>query len=159
MIPPPDICGWTALPAGRHDWRWAAIKDAPWHGFTVSGPGRFSRVQQLVNDHMTYASEPVDRWDPPYLAWVQQAGDCEEFAAVKRAILLASGIPDEDLFFTLAYDVVRRQQHALLLARQGDYVGVLDVAGPVYGLDRLTEMRPYLAYTGAGAWVYGRPGC
>lgn len=154
---PPDLCGFTAIPAGRTDSRWLDVKDLRLD-VKVTAPGRFSKAHNLVNRHLIYTSEAVDRWQSPTVAWAFEHGDCEEFALCKRAILLASGIPDEDLFFVLVNDLQRRAVHAVLIARQGDKSYLLDVPGglvTMYPVERAKEFHPYVAFSGGGSWLYG----
>ena len=138
------------------DSRWLAVKDYGLSGVRVAAPGRFSKVQKLVSEELTWQPEAVDVWHAPAVAWMIGSGDCEEFSLVKRAILLNSGIPDEDLFFVLCIDLVRRAPHALLIARQGDKAYVLDIKGGIYRVEHATDFMPVAAYTGTAAWVYGK---
>jgi predicted transglutaminase-like cysteine proteinase len=114
-------------------------------------------VQEKVNSRITYAREAVDRWAPPQETWDSRKGDCEDFALLKRAILIASGIPDEDLFFVLAWDSARREQHAFLIARQNYKSYVLDVPGglkTMYPVETARDFRPWSAFNGKAIWAY-----
>lgn len=153
---PPVLCGLKPFPINRLDRRWILAKDGD-IDIPISAPGRFTKVNELVNQRVAYMREPVDRWASPQETWRQKKGDCEDFAILKRAILKASGIPDEDLFFMLAFDAARREQHSFLIARQGPKAYILDVpVGLVtmYPVEKATDFRPWVAFTGSNAWAY-----
>ena len=154
----PDLCGWTALRSPRLDSRWLAVKDYRLSGVRVEAPGRFSKVQSLVNKELTYQPEAVDVWHAPAIAWAIGYGDCEEFALIKRAILIDSGIPDEDLFFVLCHDLARHAPHAMLVARQAGKAYVMDIGSDAYPVEKARDYMPVAAFTGSSAWVYGRKG-
>ncbi len=157
MNEPPNLCDFTPLAISRADSRWLTVKDQGLPGVRVDAPGRFSKAQRLVNKRLEYRSETVDRWDRPSVAWQAQAGDCEEFALCKRAVLLNSGIPDDDLFFVLVNDLIQRRPHALLIARQGALSYILDIQGDIYRVETARDFMPIMCFTGTGAWIYGRP--
>lgn len=152
---PPDLCGFTAVPNLRLDQRWEAVKDRPL-GVRLSRPGRFTKAQKLVNERLIYTAEGIDHWDAPQAAWDIGRGDCEEYALCKRAILLASGIPDEDLFFVLVNDLDRHAPHALLIARQGESSYLMDITGDICRVENAKDFMPCAAFTGSAGWLYGR---
>ena len=55
----------------------------------------------------------VRRWKP----WRPAAGDCEDYAIAKFAMLLDAGIAEKDLKVLLVRDMAVRQDHAVLAVR------------------------------------------
>jgi len=156
MAAPPTICGFKPVACNRLDRRWVLAKDGAIE-IPISSPGRFSKVHEMVNRRVGYCRETIDRWSPPQETWDSRKGDCEDFALLKRAMLKASGIPDEDLFFVLAWDSARRAQHAFLIARQNGKDYILDVPGgltTMYPVEKAMDFRPWAAFTGSGTWAY-----
>jgi predicted transglutaminase-like cysteine proteinase len=101
-----------------------------------------------VSDLEQYGREDV--WTLP----TSGKGDCEDFALLKRKLLVDSGWPASTLLVT-AVQTAEGEPHAVLMARtdQGDYA--LD--------NKTSEIRPFTAtgYTmlsqqsqaGAGKWI------
>ncbi len=79
-----------------------------------------------VNDWVNKAVLPMtDRQHygiEDYWTYPDSYGDCEDYALLKREMLIDRGIPAEDLLMTVAWD--RNEGHALLTVHtvQGDYV-------------------------------------
>ncbi len=93
------------------------------------------RVNQWVNAHVTPVTDMdhwgvVDQWDYP----ADGRGDCEDFALMKRKILLDEGFPRQALLMTVVKDT-SKEGHAILTVKTsgGDFV-----------LDNLSnEMKPW----------------
>jgi predicted transglutaminase-like cysteine proteinase len=52
-----------------------------------------------INTKVHYVAEPpgVDVWQPPAYTWAHRSGDCEDYAILKYAMLLKSGLPEDRL--------------------------------------------------------------
>jgi predicted transglutaminase-like cysteine proteinase len=153
----------VALPVHRLDARWLAVKDdradfGP--GLEGMGLAEAARtVDRWVNANIEYLPEAVDVWSPPNDTLQAGHGDCEDFAILKRALLLGAGFSDEALFLCLVM-VPGLGAHAVLLVRTDDGMRVLDSLNSFSLPDTdpaIADYEPMLAYQGERAWVYGRP--
>jgi predicted transglutaminase-like cysteine proteinase len=56
-------------------------------------------VNRSINRIVRYTKEPdgVDVWQAPSFTWINAKGDCEDYAILKYALLLKSGLPHECL--------------------------------------------------------------
>ncbi|VTZ51449.1 Transglutaminase family protein cysteine peptidase BTLCP [Methylocella tundrae] len=84
------------------------------------------RVNKWVNDHVTPVTDMehwgvVDQWDYP----TDGKGDCEDFALMKRKILLEEGFPRQALLMTVVKDS-SNEGHAVLTIKMSDGDFVLD---------------------------------
>ncbi|HLW92107.1 MAG TPA: transglutaminase-like cysteine peptidase [Roseiarcus sp.] len=93
------------------------------------------RVNRWVNGHVAPISDPdhwalIDRWDYP----IDGRGDCEDYALLKRKMLIEMGYPRQALLMTVVKDA-NQEGHAVLTVRtnEGEFT-----------LDNLNdEMRPW----------------
>lgn len=90
-IPAPDDNPYAA--------KWNAVKDAALAA-TVGGVsdgvftfGSLSVLNAAVNGHVLYQRDPDDDWKTPFDTFESMVGDCEDYANLKRAILLQHGFP------------------------------------------------------------------
>jgi predicted transglutaminase-like cysteine proteinase len=77
-----------------------------------------------VSDLAQYGVD--DRWAPPLQALARGAGDCEDYAIAKYAVLRAAGVGEDDLRLIVVRDVRLREDHAVLAARSEGRWLVLD---------------------------------
>jgi predicted transglutaminase-like cysteine proteinase len=82
------------------------------------------RVNRWVNDNVTPESDwdhwgLEDQWDYP----IDGKGDCEDYALLKRKMLMDAGVPRQALLMTVVRDE-NDEGHAILTLRtsKGDYV-------------------------------------
>jgi predicted transglutaminase-like cysteine proteinase len=82
------------------------------------------RVNQWVNSNITPMSDMehwgvVDHWDYPNDA----KGDCEDYALLKRKLLIEEGLPRQALLMTVAKDL-NNDGHAVLTVKtnKGDFI-------------------------------------
>lgn len=117
-----DECGGERLPAVDINWSQRAKKDV-------------ERVNLWVNAHVAPLSDQdhwnvVDRWDYP----LDGRGDCEDFALLKRKMLIDMGYPRQALLMTVVKDA-NQDGHAVLTVRTNEGEFALD------NLD--DEVRPW----------------
>ena len=86
--------------------------------------GVVERVNRWVNDNVTPVSDwehwgLEDQWDYP----IDGKGDCEDYALLKRKMLMDAGVPRQALLMTVVRDE-NDEGHAILTLRtsKGDYV-------------------------------------
>ena len=83
-------------------------------------------------------------------------GDCEDFALLKMELLAAAGVAREDMMLTLARDLIRRQDHAVLMVRTEDGLLMLDNVGsaPLDGTQS-HGYRPVMSLGAKQSWLHG----
>ena len=109
---------------------------------------------RYVEDRELYGQP--DYWADAKATLRRGAGDCEDIAIAKMALLAGMGVPREDMFLTVARDLARNADHALLVVRAEGRMWLLD-----NNTDRLldakaaNDYRPILSYSAGGKWLHG----
>lgn len=84
------------------------------------------------------------------------AGDCEDIAIAKMQLLAALGVARSDMYLTIARDLARRADHAVLVVRAEGRYWMLDNA-----TDRLLDAgesydyQPVLSFSEGRKWLHG----
>ena len=91
-------------------------------------------VNSWVNRSISHAEDidlygRSDYWADAATTLRLGRGDCEDFALLKMELLAAAGVKREDMMLTLARDLIRRRDHAVLLVRTDDGFLMLDNVG------------------------------
>lgn len=122
---------------------------------------RMEAVNSWANGHIHYQEDQSLYGSPDYWANAaetlrRRAGDCEDIAILKYQLLAAAGVPREVMFLTVARDLVRHADHAILLVRDGTKFWLLDNATNVL-IDggSAQDYRPILSYSERGKWLHG----
>jgi predicted transglutaminase-like cysteine proteinase len=159
MPQPPDLWGWTPTLMDAPDQRWLAVKDEKCQLIHVGPPVTAVEVDRLINDTIAYRSDIGDTWFEPWRTMRSGAGDCEDFAILKRAALIENGFPDDRIFFLLVTDLVARCDHAVLLVHD-DVWRLLDcrrsLSGGALPVEMAADFVPKRAMQGDRQWVYER---
>lgn len=120
-----------------------------------------SAVNRWTNDNVRYAEDrdlygKADFWADASTTLQKGAGDCEDIAIVKMQILAAAGVPRSSMFLTIARDLARNADHAMLIVKQGDRHWLLDNATSevLDASDRL-DYRPIMSFSGGSKWLHG----
>lgn len=123
--------------------------------------GKLQSVNRWVNRNIAYGEDRAIWSQRDYWATAQETinrrrGDCEDLAILKYHMLVALGVNPDDLYLTLARDLARNADHAVLIVRQ---------AGTFYLLDNSTDAilpanvaydyRPTLSFNSRSAWIHG----
>jgi predicted transglutaminase-like cysteine proteinase len=168
----PDIFGSVALRVGHTplDAKWHAVE----HSQVTGSPARFAaslkgfgpvemleRVNNFVNHRVQYEDDE-QRWGRPDV-WSSAnetlrsgRGDCEDYAIAKLQLLRAAGFAPRDLYLTIVHDLDRRADHAMLVARAGGHMYVLDDAtDEVLDSTNVSDYRPILTFASYGEWTHG----
>lgn len=159
MTGPPDLWGRTPQPMDISDWRWLAVKDAPAPDNLLGpyAPPLSLAVDRMVNATIDYRRDVRDHWSTPRETWAAAAGDCEDCALLKRAILLERGMDESRIFFLLVRDVQVRENHAVLLV-EDDGWHVLDCRRCLKQCLPIEEVQDFTALEamqGNERWKYG----
>ena len=113
-------------------------------------------VNAWVNRNIRYLQEGRDRWADAAATLRARRGDCEDLAILKLQLLAALGVPLQDLYLTLAYDLVRRRDHAVLVVRAGENFVLLDNSTDrLLDARRSNDYRPILSYSRDRKWLHG----
>ena len=168
----PDVFGSVALRIdhSRLDGRWKQVA----HSSIDGAAARFAEAQRgkdavtkleavdwYVNKRVRFVDDQVqwgrpDVWSTASLTLSRGRGDCEDYAIAKLAMLRRAGFADRDLYLVILKDLVRRADHAVLVARAAGHMYVLD-NGTDQLLDSETvpDYRPILTFASTGTWTHG----
>jgi predicted transglutaminase-like cysteine proteinase len=118
-------------------------------------------VNAWVNQAITFTEDRklfsrADFWAGAGTTLRLRRGDCEDIALTKMQLLAAAGIPREDMILTLARDLVRNADHAVLIVRQGGRYYMLDNASDeVFDASLSHDYRPILSFGRGQTWLHG----
>lgn len=118
-------------------------------------------VNTWTNRHVRYAEDSklygrADYWAGAQATLERGAGDCEDIAIAKLALLGELGVPRSDIFLTIARDRARNADHALLVVKRGNRYWLLD-----NGTDRILDAsnsydyQPIMSFSGDRKWLHG----
>jgi predicted transglutaminase-like cysteine proteinase len=168
----PDLFGSVALQVSHTplDAKWRAVEHAPLTGAparfaatlkSISAAEQLRLVNRYVNARVQYEDDQrrfgrADVWSSANDTLRSARGDCEDYAIAKLQLLRAASFPQRDLYLTIVRDLVRRADHAVLVARAGGHMYVLD-SGTDELLDsrNISDYRPMLTFASYGEWTHG----
>lgn len=168
----PDVFGTVALRVGRTplDARWHAVEHAPVTGSAARFAESFKHATPLkqleavnwyVNGRVQFEDDVrhfgrADVWSSANDTLRSGRGDCEDYAIAKMQMLRAAGFPDRDLYLVVLRDLVRRADHAVLVARAAGRMVVLDNGtDELVDTDKVSDYRPILTFASYGEWTHG----
>lgn len=168
----PDVFGSVALRVTHTplDARWRHAEDVPVHGVgaafaqsarDLSTVRRLETVNRYVNHHVRFVDDEVqfgrpDVWSTADATLRSGRGDCEDYAIAKLQMLRRAGIADRDLYLVIVRDLVRRADHAVLVARAAGHMYLLDNGtDDVLDSDEVSDYRPVLTFASYGEWTHG----
>jgi predicted transglutaminase-like cysteine proteinase len=98
----------------------------------------------------------ADYWAPAQTALRLGAGDCEDIAIAKLQALAAVGVPRSDMFLTIARDLARHADHALLVVRMDGRFWLLDNSTDrVLDAAESYDYQPVLSFSQNRKWLHG----
>ena len=98
----------------------------------------------------------ADYWAGARTTLRLKAGDCEDIAITKLQILAAMGVARSDLFLTIARDLARHADHALLVVRMNGRFWVLDNAtDQLIDANERLDYQPVLSFSANRKWLHG----
>jgi predicted transglutaminase-like cysteine proteinase len=168
----PDVFGTVALKVDhtRLDARWRAVENRKLTG----QPARFAAalrkadageqlklVNRYVNGRVHYVDDQsrfgrADVWSAANDTLRSGRGDCEDYAIAKFQLLRAAGFSERDLYLVIVRDLVRRADHAVLVARAQGHMYVLDNGtDDVLESAQVSDYRPVLTFASYGEWTHG----
>jgi predicted transglutaminase-like cysteine proteinase len=95
------------------------------------GRARFGEINRAVNLAIRPMSDmaqygQIDVWSSPLDTFATGAGDCEDYAIAKFAALRMAGVSSEDIRIVVLRDLIRGEDHAVVLARLDGHWLTLD---------------------------------
>lgn len=120
-----------------------------------------AQVNRWTNQNIRYV-EDSELWGKPDL-WAGanttlrlRKGDCEDIAITKMQLLAAAGIARKDMILTVARDLVRNADHALLIIRhEGRYLMLDNSTDRVLDARYSYDYRPVLSFSEGQTWLHG----
>ena len=168
----PDVFGSVALSVSKTpldaDWRRAGTSGiagpAALYASGLTGKDEVARleaVNRYVNERVQFVDDQVqfgraDVWVSASETLRSGKGDCEDYAIAKMQMLRRAGFAERDLYVVIVRDLVRRADHAVLVARAEGRLFVLD-----NGTDKLldsaavSDYRPIMTFASKGSWTHG----
>lgn len=122
---------------------------------------RLETVNRWVNHAITYTEDRVlfgkaDHWAGARKTLQLGKGDCEDYALLKMHLLAAAGVRREDMFLTIARDLVRRADHAVLIVRTENGYRMLDNAtDTVLDATLANDYQAVLSFNDRRTWLHG----
>lgn len=150
--------------------QWARVSEAklsevqmpaPMQVEVSSGAARLQAINRWVNRNITYAEDRElwgknDYWASAEETLRMGKGDCEDIAILKYQILIALGVDERDMFLTLARDLARNADHAVLVVREGNRFFLLDNSvDAILPANVSYDYRPTLSFNSESAWLHG----
>jgi len=98
---------------------------------TREGRARFGEINRAINLAIRPMSDmaqygQIDVWSPPLDTFATGAGDCEDYAIAKFVALRMAGVSTEDIRLVVLRDLLRGEDHAVVLARLDGHWLTLD---------------------------------
>ena len=126
-----------------------------------AGTANLAAVNAWANAHIRYVDDQVlygksDYWADAGSTLRRGAGDCEDIAIAKLQLLAAMGIPRSEMYLTIARDLTRHADHAVLVVKQDGRHWLLDNStNQLLDARESYDYRPILSYSSAGKWLHG----
>lgn len=119
-------------------------------------------VNALVNGHVVYRRDidnygVLDHWATPRETLRRRAGDCEDYAILKLALLEALGVPASSMSVVVLGDERRNLFHAVLSLRTNQGYFILDNLRDEVLFDRdLPHYVPLYSLSAGKGFIHGR---
>lgn len=168
----PDVFGSVALRVAHTplDARWRMAEKAGVSGSAqryakslkaLAPLERLEAVNRYVNRRVRYVDDSrqfgrPDVWATADSTLGRGKGDCEDYAIAKLQMLRRAGLADRDLYLVIVRDLVRRADHAIVIARADGRMLVLDDGtDEILDTTRVNDYRPVLTFASYGEWTHG----
>lgn len=126
------------------------MADVPALKIKVGGVNSAAAINRFVNSNIRYVRDVADKWQSPSVTMEGGAGDCEDIALLKMAMLDDLGVK---AWLLLVYDKIARKHHAVALTR--NLIFDLHTPKPL-PIEIVPDYRPILALTPSETWLYGK---
>jgi len=122
---------------------------------------KLSSVNAWTNRHVRYVEDRVssgkaDYWSDARTTLRRRTGDCEDIAIAKMQLLGALGFDRSAMYFTIARDLVRNADHAVLIVRLNGRNWLLDNStDSLLDANASLDYRPIMSFSQSKAWLHG----
>lgn len=119
-------------------------------------------INSAVNKRIRYLTDEklygeTDYWASPTETSRNRAGDCEDIATLKMALLKEAGVGENQMVVTVLLNQLTKQHHAVLVLTLGNRKLVLDNLSDAIFLDsELEHYMPLYSVNETGTWLHGR---
>ena len=126
----------------------------------LKGRAQLGEINRAINlairpEDDLAAHGSIDVWSSPLSTLTRHSGDCEDYAILKFAALLETGVSSEDLRVVIVRDTARAEDHGVVAVRHEGQWLVLDNRRLSMLADtELANYSPLLQLDGAGARRY-----
>jgi predicted transglutaminase-like cysteine proteinase len=127
------------------------------------GRARFGEINRAINLAIKPMSDmaqygQIDVWSSPLVTFTTGAGDCEDYAIAKLAALRMAGVSAEDTRLVVLRDLIRGEDHAVVLARLDGHWLTLDNRrmAMIEDID-IRNHRPLFVIDDSGVMRYDEP--
>lgn len=123
---------------------------------------RLAVINSAVNRQLRYASDTelygqLDYWAAPQETALRREGDCEDFAVLKMAALLNSGVAREDMAIVVVKDIKRDVLHAVVSVATDQGNLILDSLSRSIRADGdIGHYTPLFSLNGKMSWIHGQ---
>lgn len=127
-------------------------------GATMAG---VEAVNAWANRRIRFAEDAklygtADYWATAQATLKAGAGDCEDIAIAKMQLLAAMGVARSDMYLTIARDLARHADHALLVVRMDGRHWLLDNSTDrVLDASVSYDYQPVLSFSEGRKWLHG----
>jgi predicted transglutaminase-like cysteine proteinase len=125
--------------------------------------GKLTAVNRGINGLIRYSSDQklygrLDHWADPAETLRRRAGDCEDFALLKMAMLSRLGVPARSMSLVILKDTRRDLYHAVLSVSTNRGNFILDnVRDEVLRDANLPQYQPLFSFSDDRSWIHGMP--
>lgn len=119
------------------------------------------QVNRWTNQNVRYVEDrdlwgKSDVWSTARTTLKMRKGDCEDIAIAKMQLLAAAGVPRNDMVLTIARDLVRRADHAVLIVKhEGRWLMLDNATDKVLDARYSYDYRPVLSFSENKSWLHG----
>ena len=124
---------------------------------------KLTTVNRRVNRKIKYVPDlqlfgKLDHWAGPAQTITRGAGDCEDYALLKMALLADLGVPVRSMSLVVLKDRRRNLYHAVLSVSTNKGNFILDNVRDDVILDsKLAHYKPLYSYSDNRSWIHGMP--
>ncbi len=121
----------------------------------VAGVNDIVNQIPYINDSQIYGKS--DHWATP-IEFLQNGGDCEDFAITKYVALRALGIPEERMRILVLQDLKKNIPHAVLVVYTNNGPVLLDnQIKTVTHVERISHYKPIFSINRDSWWLHTKP--
>jgi predicted transglutaminase-like cysteine proteinase len=151
---------WNRVRRGTVSVSYASALIGPTSGAAMTFE-KLSSVNAWTNRHVRYVEDRVssgkaDHWSDARTTLRRRTGDCEDIAIAKMQLLGALGFDRSAMYFTIARDLVRNADHAVLIVRLDGRNWLLDNStDSLLDANASLDYRPIMSFSQSKAWLHG----